>query len=118
MGEEADNLLEERCRLIKYTYRHFTSTMANIYSLWRPINPIVEAYPLGVCSFTSVKPADLMPIDVVFPMYAEEAYECRPSEEQRWYYRSGMTNNDVMLLKVYDSKEGVAYSTFHVPKLV
>lgn len=82
----------------------------SLSSIWRPLTPVVESAPLGICHFSTFHPEDLIPIDVVFPHFVEEAYEARPSPHQRWYYRSKMTNNDVILLKIYDNKEGVAFS--------
>lgn len=114
MGERANALLLGRCRLIKYGQAHHVleniQNRLNLCSIWRPITPIVESAPLGICHFSTFHPEDLIPIDVVFPHFVEEAYEARPSPHQRWYYRSKMTNNDVVLLKIYDNKEGVAFS--------
>lgn len=79
--------------------------------------PVVERFPLAACSFTTVTPDDLVPIDVIFPHYAEEAFEVRPSPSHRWYFRSKMTWRDIWLLKVYDNEmeNNVAFSRFLDP---
>ena len=71
--------------------------------------PVVENSPLAMCRFDSVSSTDFIPIDVVFPHYAEESYEIRHASIQRWYYRSVLTQDDLVLLKIYDNKENVAF---------
>jgi hypothetical protein len=58
-----------------------------------------------MCTFQSVTPLqDLVATDIVFPHYAEESFEVRYSPEQQWYYQSLSTREDIILLKVFDSK--------------
>ncbi len=85
--------------------------MLKEHSIWRPLVPLVEGCPLATCSFTTIKPKDLVPVDIVFPHYAEESFEVLPAPDQRWYFRSGMTWNDIALLKVFDNKtdDDIAY---------
>lgn len=78
-------------------------------SVWRPLVPVVESNPLAMCRFDSVSLADFVPTDVVFPHYAEESFEIRPSSTQRWYYRSNNTQDELVLLKIYDNKRGAAF---------
>jgi hypothetical protein len=77
--------------------------------------PVVEACPLAICSFTTVSPNDLVPVDIVYPHYCEESFEVLPSPKHRWYFRSRMTSRDVALLKIYDNKKesAIAYCEFH-----
>ncbi|KAK6540581.1 hypothetical protein TWF694_009371 [Orbilia ellipsospora] len=89
MKDRADELLKKRCR---------------IFSVWRPLLPVIEAYPLSAASFTSVAPEDMVPIDVIYPHYAEESFEVRHNPNLRWYYKSAMTNEDIMVIKLYDNK--------------
>ncbi|KAI1673547.1 hypothetical protein Ptr902_00300 [Pyrenophora tritici-repentis] len=98
MGDRAERLLRDRCRIV---------------NVWRPLVPVVENSPLAMCRFDSVSSTDFIPIDVVFPHYAEESYEIRHASTQRWYYRSALTQDDLVLLKIYDNKENVAYCTPH-----
>ncbi|KAK9778647.1 hypothetical protein SCAR479_04669 [Seiridium cardinale] len=96
MGSRADELLKGRCRMI---------------NIWRPLVPVVKTYPLAACSYKTTVPESLVAVDVVFPHFAEEAFEILPSAEARWYFRSDMTWRDVALLKVFDNKveDNVAY---------
>ena len=65
--------------------------------------PVVESYPLAICPFPYISKGDLVPVDIVFPHYSEEALEILPNPAQRWIFRSGATFEDVTLLKVFDS---------------
>ncbi|EWZ86330.1 hypothetical protein FOWG_09907 [Fusarium oxysporum f. sp. lycopersici MN25] len=89
MGDRADKLLESRCRII---------------SVWRPLVPVIEGYPLTACTFTSTRSSDMVPIDVVYPHYAEESYEIHHSLLHQWFYKSAMTPQDIMLIKLFDNK--------------
>ena len=72
-------------------------------SIWRPLVPVVESYPLAICPFPYTSKGDLVPVDIVFPRYSEEALEILPNPAQCWIFRSGATFEDVTLLKVIDS---------------
>ncbi|KAJ0414836.1 hypothetical protein BJY00DRAFT_294412 [Aspergillus carlsbadensis] len=89
MGDRAAELLEKRCR---------------IFSLWRPLLPVIEAYPLAACTYTSTTREDLVPIDVVYPHYAEESFEIRHRLMHQWFYKSAMTPADIMLIKLFDNQ--------------
>ncbi|KAL2867768.1 uncharacterized protein BJX67DRAFT_380708 [Aspergillus lucknowensis] len=89
MGDRAADLLKKRCR---------------IFSLWRPLLPVIEAYPLAACTYTSTAHEDLVPIDVVYPHYAEESFEIRHKLTHQWFYKSAMTPEDIMLIKLFDNK--------------
>lgn len=73
-------------------------------SLWRPQLPVIEAYPLAACLYTSTVPADLVPLDVVYPHYAEESLEIIHSPSHQWFYKSAMTPEDIMLIKLFDNE--------------
>lgn len=49
-----------------------------------------------------------MRADVVFPHHCDEAYELKYSPYHRWFYEKGMGEDDVILFKLYDNKDGVA----------
>ncbi|KAL3459276.1 hypothetical protein BJX64DRAFT_291390 [Aspergillus heterothallicus] len=84
-------------------------------NLWRPLLPVIEAYPLAACTYTSTAHEDLVPIDVVYPHYAEESFEIRHKLTHQWFYKSQMTPKDIMLIKLFDNKmEGnTAYYSPH-----
>ena len=72
--------------------------------MWRALNDPVEDWPLAMCDFQTVDTKeDLVPIDVVYPHYIEEAFEVKPSSKQKWYYLSKCRPDDVVLLKGFDN---------------
>jgi hypothetical protein len=73
-------------------------------SVWRPISPApVEDCPLGLCDFRTVNREDLVPMDIVYPHFVDEAYEVKYNPSHRWFYKKGMTQEDVIVFKLYDS---------------
>ena len=83
-------------------------------NVWRPLfGPIVDT-PLAVCDASSIAPADLLKIDLIYPDRVGENYHFAPSDRHRWYYFSGMQANEALLLKCMDSPaEGRARFTAH-----
>ncbi|KAK8048311.1 hypothetical protein PG994_010041 [Apiospora phragmitis] len=71
---------------------------------------VVQSSPLAMCPYQLVSPEDLVPVDIFYPHYDEEAMEVRPSEKHQWFYRSSATPEDIVLLKAYDSDHQVACS--------
>ncbi|KAK1836109.1 hypothetical protein QBC39DRAFT_367498 [Podospora conica] len=94
MGDRADELLKGRIRII---------------NIWRPLAP-VRSWPLALCDARTVAPSDLVKCDIVRRRYVGETYFGRFSPEQRWWYLSGMTREEVVLVKVYDSDADVLAS--------
>jgi hypothetical protein len=73
-------------------------------SVWRPISPVpVEDCPLCLCDFRTVNREDLVPMDIVYPHFVDEAYEVKYNPSHRWFYKKGMTQEDVIVFKLYDS---------------
>jgi hypothetical protein len=91
-----------------------------VYALnfWRPLSASVDDHPLAVCDARTVSPKDLRETHV-FGYGAEnyswhdigiETFSVSASDEQRWYYYPGMTPDDVLVFKSFDS-EGVIGNT-------
>ena len=87
-----------------------------VYALnfWRPLSPSVDDFPLAVCDARTVRLEDLRET-VVFGYAADnyswhdigiETFSVSASDRQRWYYYPGMTPDDVLVIKSFDS-EGV-----------
>lgn len=72
-------------------------------SIWRPLSGPYQDSALAVCDSRTVSHNDLVPADVVFPHYCDEGYEVKHNESHRWFYKRGMTTDDVILLKHFDS---------------
>jgi hypothetical protein len=75
-----------------------------IINLWRPIRgPLLDA-PLAVCHALSVRPEQLIPSDLVYQHRVGETYSLTFDPEHLWFYVPGMEEDEVLLLKCYDSE--------------
>jgi hypothetical protein len=87
--DEAEELLKGRVQII---------------NLWRPIRgPLLDS-PLAVCDARTVKPDELVASDLVYPDRVGETYSVKYNPDHRWFYVPGMTVDEVLLLKCFDSK--------------
>ncbi len=83
-------------------------------NVWRPIRGPVERSPLAVADASSIRPADLIATDQVFPDRVGEIYHLAHHPAQRWYYAPEMTEDEVLLIKGWDSiDDGRARFTPH-----
>ncbi|KAI1120499.1 hypothetical protein F5Y10DRAFT_125014 [Nemania abortiva] len=87
-AEEAAELLKGRVQII---------------NVWRPIKT-VERDPLAVADAHSVGEDDLVPIGLIYPTRKGETLAVRHSPAHRWYYKRGLTPQEVLLIKCFDSK--------------
>ena len=92
LPEEADRLLKGRYRII---------------NVWRPLNGPVMAHPLAVADSATVRDTDLIPVEHRYPDRTGETAQVNYNPQQKWYYWSGMRNEDRLLLKCFDSDESV-----------
>jgi hypothetical protein len=97
-GLDADALLERRFALI---------------NLWRPIGQTVEKWPLALCDARSIAAGDLVATDLVYPDRVGEIYAMQFNPRQRWFHFPRVTPDEAILIKVYDSDEGIARFAAH-----
>ncbi|OAP55149.1 hypothetical protein AYL99_10849 [Fonsecaea erecta] len=112
---------EERDRL--------TKTRWAIINVWRPIREVTRD-PLAVCDARSVEESDLVGVSAhtLAPQTGScesvstgrhfETWSVKVNPAHRWYYKSHMTPQDVLLLKIFDSKKDgrarrVPHSSFY-----
>ncbi|KAG7093555.1 hypothetical protein E1B28_007225 [Marasmius oreades] len=87
-----------------------------IINLWRPISHPADDWPLAVCDFRSVNwENDLVPVELVYPDRVGETFNVKYNPEHKWKYLRGMTPEEFILIKCYDSVEdgSVAVLTPH-----
>lgn len=91
LPDEADRLLRGRYRII---------------NVWRPLNANpVESFPLAFASSASVRDEDVIPVEHRYPDgYTGQTAAIAYDEAQKWYYLSGMTGNERLLLECFDSE--------------
>ena len=90
LGEEAEDLLQRRFSIV---------------NVWRPLNGPVQDSPLAVCDARSVEDGDLVATDLVYPDRVGEIYYVKFNSRHRWFYAPAMRNDEVMLIKCYDSED-------------
>ena len=83
-------------------------------NVWRPIAGPVQRSPLAVADARSVDRNDLIATEQKFPDRTGEIYMIAHAPEQRWCWVSGMTRDETLLLKGWDSlDDGRARFTPH-----
>lgn len=93
MGEQAEALLAGRAAII---------------NVWRPIHHAARDWPLAVADARSIAPSDLVASDLIFPHRKGEIYLLRHDPAQRWLYVPDLAPDEALLIKCWDSDEGVA----------
>jgi hypothetical protein len=83
-------------------------------NVWRPIAGPVQRTPLALADAASVKSAELVATDQVFPDRVGEIYQLAHGPAQRWYWAPRMERDEVLLIKGWDSlDDGRARFTPH-----
>ncbi|KAL7799255.1 hypothetical protein V8C37DRAFT_367186 [Trichoderma ceciliae] len=88
LPEEAEELVKGRVQII---------------NVWRPIKQI-QRDPLAVAEADSVAEEDLVPVALIYPTRNGETLSVRYNEGHRWFYKSGLSPEEVLLIKCFDSK--------------
>ncbi|KAK3493197.1 hypothetical protein B0T13DRAFT_490021 [Neurospora crassa] len=91
--EEAERLLQGRYRIV---------------NVWRPLNKgPVESHPLAFASSQTVKDKDIVPVEHRYKNgYTGQTAGVLHDEGQKWYFLSGMTGDERILLECFDSWAG------------
>jgi hypothetical protein len=100
-SEDVEGLLERRFQIV---------------NLWRPIHHVALDWPLALCDFNSVdRSRDLVPHTLKYPDRDGETYGVQWNESHRWKYVRGMTPEEGVLIKCFDSVQdgSVAVLTPH-----
>jgi hypothetical protein len=84
-----------------------------VVNVWRSIAGPVETTPLAMADARSVRPQSLIATDLVYPDRVGEIYYVAYDPNLRWHYFSGMTRDEALLLKVFDSADDRAKWTVH-----
>ncbi|OAX38477.1 hypothetical protein K503DRAFT_741154 [Rhizopogon vinicolor AM-OR11-026] len=92
----------------------FVKKRFQIVNLWRPISHPAIDYPLALCDYRTVDvQKDLVPVTLVYPDHEGETYGVKFNPSHRWKYKKEMKQDEVVLIKCYDSAKGVAVFTPH-----
>ncbi|KAF9550059.1 hypothetical protein CPC08DRAFT_715340 [Agrocybe pediades] len=84
-----------------------------IINLWRPIANPAWDWPLALCDYRSVNPEkDSVPVALVYPDREGETMGIKYSENYKWKYLYGMTPDEVVLIKCFDSVQDGSVAVF------
>ncbi|TFK35449.1 hypothetical protein BDQ12DRAFT_655563 [Crucibulum laeve] len=85
-----------------------------IINLWRPISPNALDWPLALCDFRSVdRKEDTLPIALVYPNREPgETMGVKYNPNHKWTYFRGMTPDEAVLLKCFDSIQDGSVAIF------
>ena len=99
---EAEELLRHRVRII---------------NIWRPLNGPVQCSPLAFADSKTVSDEQLVSVEHRYPDRTGETLSVKHADE-KWYYWSGIENNERILLECYDSEKGgrVPHTAFVDPR--
>ena len=72
-------------------------------NVWKPINGPVKRSPIAFADAASITKSDLVATDQMFPDRTGEIYHIAYSDKHNWCWVSEMTDNEILLLKGWDS---------------
>ncbi|PVH88887.1 methyltransferase CmcJ [Cadophora sp. DSE1049] len=106
MKEQAEYLLQGRVRII---------------NVWKPLENPVEDFPLAVCDSRTMDLDDLVECDHIRKKFTGATLYIHFNPGQKWYYLSQQKPNEALMLKIFDSQEGIEgkrcpHSAFKHPK--
>ena len=89
-----------------------------LVNVWRPLNGAVASWPLALADSASLPADKVAAIERRYPTFTGETAGIRYDENTKWYYWSGMTNEERLLLQCYDSQSGarVPHTAFEDPR--
>ncbi|KAK7050432.1 hypothetical protein R3P38DRAFT_2503904 [Favolaschia claudopus] len=84
-----------------------------ILNLWRPISHPAIDWPLSLCDFRTVDPkTDVFPVALRYPDREGETAGVVFNANQKWTYFTGVTPEEVILIKCFDSLQDGSVSLY------
>ncbi|KAK7957719.1 hypothetical protein PG988_012567 [Apiospora saccharicola] len=83
-----------------------------IINVWRPIRTILKD-PVAVADANTVPDSDLVSAIMVEDDYHGEQWVVRHNPAHKWYFKHGLTPDEVLLIKCFDSDTSVARRALH-----
>ncbi len=92
----------------------FEKTRAGRYAIinvWRNIaDEPVATHPIALCDAKTVEPDELVVFEIHYPDRIGENYFAKYTDQQRMYYYPGLTRDEALLIKQWDSAGPLATS--------
>ncbi|PGH15359.1 hypothetical protein AJ80_05543 [Polytolypa hystricis UAMH7299] len=78
-------------------------------NIWRPLRGPVEDWPLATMDYRTCHPKTIYPTDLLnnTDEYRGQTVTFGYTDEQKWYYLDAQKTNEVILIKIWDSKDDV-----------
>jgi hypothetical protein len=86
-----------------------------IINVWRPINGAVVSHPLAFADSSTVVDEDIVGIAHIYPDYEGQIAGVKYNANQKWWYASGIKDDEVTLIKCFDSWTGEGSERRRVP---
>ncbi|KAK3984185.1 hypothetical protein QBC44DRAFT_337448 [Cladorrhinum sp. PSN332] len=107
-----------RCRLERVLQGpemvHLLSRKCELLNVWRPIVAQTDDWPLALCDWQSVKPADdILSNDVVYENSVGEDQLLMSSKSHRWWYLSDHRMDEVFVWRNTNIPDGDKPRAFH-----
>ena len=74
-------------------------------NVWRPIEHVITASPLGFIRPTSMKANDWMAIDLIYPDRLGEILGVARNPDHEWFYLSRMTPDEAVIFNIFDNEK-------------
>ncbi len=89
------------------------------YNVWRVLSPAPQDVPLALCDARSLTGRELVRADAIFDRpdgndWQFEGYVVAHDPAHRWYWFPDMAQDEAIIFKTHDSREGVAPCVPHV----
>ncbi|MEX0282269.1 MAG: CmcJ/NvfI family oxidoreductase [Arenibacterium sp.] len=73
-------------------------------NVWRPVQNPINSAPLGFVRPSSVKPADWLLLDLIYPDRNGQIMGLAGNPDHEWVYKSRMTPDDIAMFNIYDNR--------------
>ena len=86
-------------------------------NIWRPVEHVITASPLGFIHPTSMQSEDWMDIGLIYPDRFGQILGVAANQSHKWFFKSKMTPDEIVIFNIYDS-EGqphLAHSALDLP---
>jgi hypothetical protein len=93
--------------------KKYLSERYRIINVWRPINGTVESSPLAFASTTTTEDEDFITIQHRYPTFNGEIMGVKYNPRTEWKFCAGVNDDERILLKCFDSQDGVAKRVAH-----
>jgi hypothetical protein len=89
-------------------------------NVWRPLQGPVTDEPLAICDAATIKPPHLIAAALRYEDRTGSIYSVYHNKGHRWFYLSKMQDDEVMLIKCFDSSSSgtsryTAHTSFRLP---